>query len=185
MFAARPSPVIEQDRDSVATQDHQQHIASLYADHHGWLHGWLRKKLGNNCDAADLAQDTYVRLLVSGRRPEPAQSRAWLTQIARGLVLDFYRRRRLEQAWQETLASLPEPETPSLEQQAIILQTLLAIDAALDALPAKVRETFLLSQFDGLTYREIAQRLGISVAAVRKYMLKAAAACLQVMGDEA
>jgi len=163
--------------------DTRQQIADLYADHHGWLRGWLHKRLGNASDAADLTHDTYVRLLVSERFPTSAQSRAWLTQIARGLVIDLHRRRRLELAWQETLASLPSPETPPLEQQAIILETLVAIDTALDALPARVRETFLLSQFDGLTYREIAARLGISVAAVRKYMLKAASACLMTLTD--
>ncbi|WP_276204144.1 sigma factor, partial [Delftia tsuruhatensis] len=38
-------------------------VATLYSDHHGWLLGWLRKRLGNAFDAADLTQDTYVRLL--------------------------------------------------------------------------------------------------------------------------
>jgi hypothetical protein len=42
---------------------------SLYAEHHGWLHGWLRKKLGNAGDAADLAHDTYLRILATGRAP--------------------------------------------------------------------------------------------------------------------
>ena len=40
-----------------------QVIETLYGDHHGWLRGWLRKKLGNAFDAADLAHDTYVRIL--------------------------------------------------------------------------------------------------------------------------
>jgi RNA polymerase sigma-70 factor (ECF subfamily) len=57
---------------------------------------------------------------------------------------------------------------------------LIGIDTALDGLPARVRETFLLSQFDGLTYSDIAARLEISVGAVRKYMLKAAQACFAV-----
>lgn len=38
-------------------------VQTLYSDHHGWLHAWLRSKLGNAADAADLAQDTFVRLL--------------------------------------------------------------------------------------------------------------------------
>jgi RNA polymerase sigma-70 factor (ECF subfamily) len=36
-------------------------IATLYRDHHSWLHGWLRLKLGDAHRAADLAQDTFVR----------------------------------------------------------------------------------------------------------------------------
>lgn len=61
----------------------QQQIEHLYANHHGWLRGWLRRRLGNSFDAADLAHDTFLRLLVSGRAPTPEQSRAHLTQIAK------------------------------------------------------------------------------------------------------
>jgi DNA-directed RNA polymerase specialized sigma24 family protein len=49
----------------------------------------------------------------------------------------------------------------------------------LDQLPVNVRETFILSRFEHLTYSEIAARLDISVAAVRKYMLKATHACME------
>ena len=61
------------------------------------------------------------------------------------------------------------------------LQTLCQIDAALDRLPVRVREAFLLSQFDGLTYQAIADRMGVSLGSVRKYMLQAAQACFAVM----
>lgn len=38
-------------------------VHTLYSTHHGWLHNWLRAKLGNSFDAADLAQDTFIRVL--------------------------------------------------------------------------------------------------------------------------
>ncbi len=166
---------------SVLDSASQKTFHALYSDHHGWLQGWLRKKLGCSHYAADLAQDTFLRVMVSGRTPQPEQSRAHLTQIAKGLVIDMHRRRRLELAYKQALASLPEVQLPSPETQAIILETLIGIDAALSALPVHVRETFLLSQFEGLTYSQIAIRLNISVGAVRKYMLKAAQACFAVL----
>lgn len=157
-------------------------IAELYSHNHGWLVGWLRGKLGNAFDAADIAQDTYMRVLVSGRVPEHAsQSRAYLARIAKHLVVDLHRRRRLEYAYTEALALLPAAQMPSLEERAIALETLCRLDAALDRLPRRVREAFLLSQFDGLTYSAIAQQLDVSVGAVRKYMLQAAQACFAVM----
>ncbi len=159
-----------------------QNVQTLYAEHHHWLSRWLRKKMGCAQDAADLTHDTYVRIIVSGRVPDAQQSRAYLVQVAKNLVIDLHRRRALERAYLDALAALPEPLMPSAEQRAIVLETLIEIDAMLDALPAKVRETFLLSQFDGLTYAEIAARLDISVGAVRKYMLKAATACLLTLG---
>ena len=125
-----------------------------------------------------------MRILVSGRMPDAAQSRAHLTQIAKGLVIDLHRRRVLEAAYLEALAHLPQTLAPSPEERALALEALLLLDAALAALPAKVRETFMLSQLDGLTYSQIAQQLGLSVGAIRKYMLRAALACHAVLSPE-
>ena len=49
-------------------------LSALYRDHHGWLAGWLRRRLGSAHDAADLSHDTYERLMVSGRLPEAGQA---------------------------------------------------------------------------------------------------------------
>lgn len=162
----------------------QREIGSLYSDHSGWLLGWLRARLGGNtADAADLMQDTYVRLMVSGRYPRPEQSRAFLAQIAKGLVVDMHRRRRLESAYLEALAQQPAGQAPSCEEQAITLETLMRLDAALDGLPDKVRAAFMASRFEGLTYASIAERLGVSQGAIRKYMLRAAQACLLALHE--
>jgi RNA polymerase sigma factor (sigma-70 family) len=160
-------------------------VGPLYSEHHSWLQTWLRRKMGNTFDAADVAQDTFVRILVSGNTPPPEKSRAHLTQIAKSLLIDLYRRRQLESAYLDALALLPEEITLSAEERAIVLETLVQIDTMLDTLPSRVREAFLLSQLDGLTYSEIAARLSISVGAVRKYMLRAALACHTAFNESA
>lgn len=81
-------------------------IQALYCNHHDWLQVWLRRRLSNAVDASDLAHDTFVRVLVSGRVPNAEQSRAFLTQIAKGLVVDLYRRRAIEEAYLTALAQL-------------------------------------------------------------------------------
>ncbi|MFP3570455.1 sigma factor, partial [Paraburkholderia sp. SIMBA_030] len=82
----------------------------LYSHHHGWLQGWLRKRLGSAADAADLAQDTFVRLLcrAPGEPLNCTTPRAYLATIANRLALNFYRRRSLEQAYRAALAQTPE-----------------------------------------------------------------------------
>lgn len=158
-------------------------VQALYCNHHDWLQVWLRRRLSSAIDASDLAHDTFVRVLVSGRVPNAEQSRAFLTQIAKGLVVDLYRRRAVEEAYLTALAQLPENFAPSAEERVLALQVLLLLDTALGSLPSKVREVFLLSRLDGLTYSDIAQRRGISVATVRKYMLRAALACHCVLNS--
>lgn len=154
-----------------------QQVQVLYSDHHGWLCGWLRRRLGNACDAADIAQDTFLRLLTRPQHLELDEPRAYLSTIARGLVVDHWRRRELELAWLETLAALPEPEAPSPETRMIFLQALIEIDRLLDALKPQMRTAFLLAQLDGLTCPQIAGRLGVSLATVERYIAKALRAC--------
>lgn len=153
-------------------------IADLYRDHHGWLQGWLRRKLGCSHQAADLAQDTFVRLLRASLPAELREPRAYLTTVASRLLLNHYRRLSLEAAWHAALAQLPEPQVPSPEEQLVILQTLNEIDALLDRLPAKARTAFLLSQLEGLTYARIAEQLEVSVRTVKRYMAQAFEECL-------
>jgi RNA polymerase sigma-70 factor (ECF subfamily) len=154
-------------------------IGSLYSEHHGWLISWLRKKLGCPQNAADLAQDAFLRLVA--RQDDPSrfrEPRAYLTSVAKNLVVDYWRRREIERAYLEAIAHLPEPEAPSPETRFLVLEALLKIDAVLGALPPEVRKVFLLSQLDGLTYPEIAARLGASLATVKRHMRRAFLACL-------
>ncbi|MBV7482738.1 sigma-70 family RNA polymerase sigma factor [Bordetella sp. BOR01] len=156
-------------------------VAQLYDAHHGWLSSWLRKRLANSADAADLAQDAFAGILVACRRhalPDLREPRAYLTTIAKRLVVDLYRRHALERAYLDALAQVPDAHAPSEEQRLIILQSLQEIDALLDALPAKVRGAFLLSQLDGLTYEQIAAHMEISVRTVKRYMAEAFRHCI-------
>lgn len=164
---------------------HDRAIAHLYTAHHGWLLGWLRRRIGNGWDAADLAQDTFVRLLAApDATPEKQRGwqldepRAYLALVAKRLLVNLHRRRALEQAYLETLAWLPESLAPSPEQRALLLEALQQIDAALDGLPAPVRTAFLLAQLEGLGHAAIAARLGRSERTVKRYMVQAMACCI-------
>lgn len=165
----------------------QQQVHSLYHHHHGWLLGWLRRKLDGAQlaadSAADLAQDTFVRILVACQTRELApeglrEPRAYLSTVAGRLLLNHRRRLSLEQAWCAALASQPEAWAGSPEAQLIVIETLQEIDAALDLLPPKARSAFLLSQFEGLSYPQIAARLGVTVRSVKRYMALAFEECL-------
>ena len=71
----------------------QADIQSLYQDHHGWLQGWLRRRLGCAADAADLAHDTFVRLLNKSAFPRFdsfAEARAYLAGIFPSVTGDMF-----------------------------------------------------------------------------------------------
>lgn len=163
----------------------QQMLHRFYADHHGWLNGWLRRQLGCSQRAADLAQDTFVRVLSKDDDMATIREpRAYLHTIAKGLLINHWRRRQIEQAYLDALALQPEPVVPSPESQALIVETLLRIDAMLAQLPTRVRSAFLMSQLHGMTYAAIAAELGVSERMVKKYMAQAMLHCLMLVAED-
>jgi len=156
-------------------------LNALYRDHHGWLESWLRRRMGNAWDAADLSQDTFLRVLSSSQQIADLQEpRAYLLTVGKRLLSNFYARRSLEHAYLAALAQLPEEHVPSPEQRWLLLETLQALDELLDGLSAVVRRAFLLSQLEGLGYREIADRLRVSERTIKRYMAQAYEHCLLV-----
>lgn len=153
------------------------HFQTLYRGHHHWLQSWLRKKLGCPEQAADIAQDTFVRVLAAeNERPlqQILEPRAYLTTIAKRLMVDFFRRADLERAYLAELAALPEALQPSPEQRLQALQLLQEMDQMLDGLSPRVRQAWLYSRLDGLKHADIAELMDVSVPRVRQYLARAA-----------
>ena len=153
------------------------HVESLYLAHHGWLQGWLRKKVGNAFDAAALAQSTFLKVLGAKGLDQLQEPRAYLTTIARNLLINQVRRRAIEQAYLDALAAMPEPVAPPPEVRLMVLETLVEIDRRLGRLPALAKQAFLLAQLEGLGHGEIAAELGISISTVKRHLAKAAMRC--------
>lgn len=160
----------------------KQLVQLMYCEHHSWLRGWLRRRLGSDALALDLAQDAFVRLL-GGRCPVEAirTPRAYLTTVAHGLVVNHWRRQAIEQAYLASLAGRDEATMPSPEAAQLALEALEEIAVLLDGLPSTVRQVFLLSQLDGWTYPCIAEHLGLTVNVVQKAMVRALRACYRVV----
>ncbi|BCQ58408.1 hypothetical protein PBOI14_01580 [Pseudomonas sp. Boi14] len=94
-----------------------------------------------------------------------------------GLVIDHWRREEIERAYLETIAHLPEAETPGAEARALILELLESIARMLEGLKPKVRQAFLLAQCEELTHKQIAQQMGLSLRTVERYVAQALYHC--------
>ena len=152
----------------------------MYQEHHSWLSLYIQRRLSCPEVTADLVQETYLRLLTRGQLPEKKDSRRYLTHIAKGLVIDLYRRRNIEAAYLELLEVEPEKVASSPEYQAIIVESLVEIDALLHRLPNKARQALLMRQLEYMSYKDIAAELKVSVSSVEKYVAKALQSCLMV-----
>ena len=159
---------------------YQTAITELYCEHHGWLFGWLRRKLGCAQNAADLAQDTFTRILNARESVATLREpRAFLSTTARRLIIDQVRRKKIENAYLQELAltaqALEGFQSP--EQILTTLEALEQIAFILEGMRDKQRQAFVLYYLDGLTQSEIARQLELSDRTVRKYLIQALLHC--------
>lgn len=156
----------------------------FYRSHHKWLYGLLQRHSGCSETAAELAQDTFLRLLIRHQDLKQInEPRAYLSHIARCLLANHWRRCDIERAYLEVLSQQPERTEPSPETRHAIIETLYRIDAMLQDLPAKVRQAFLLSRLEDVRYADIAKTLKVSERMVKKYMAQAMLHCLRLEDD--
>lgn len=150
-------------------------IEQLYREHQSVLVRWLARLVRCEETAADLAQESYLRMAGIADRQVIVHPRAFLFQTARNLALDHLRkldtRRGLMEPLDDTL-DCPS-DAPSAEQTVLDRQRVALFKQALAALPPRCREVFLLHRLHHVTYEDIARRLGISESAVEKHIMRA------------
>ena len=162
---------------SGADTSHSDYVGGLFRSHYDWLCSRLHRHLDSRAHAEDIAADTFVQLLSSPSVLPILQPRALLTTIAQRLMYQLWRRRDLERAYLQVLAAQPEAVEPSLEERALTMESLMAVDALLDGLSPRARTAFLCSQLDGMKYADIAAMLGVSTIRVRQYVAKGLRLC--------
>lgn len=150
-------------------------LKALYLAHREEIQDYLDRRLRCRETAADLTQDTFIRLSEQMGRTRIDNFRAYLFSSARNLFIDYVRRQGLRKS--EPLdgqeAHSATQDTPTLEQAAIANQQLAALSDVIQGMPAPCREVFVMVRVDGLTYAEIGERLGISPKTAYSRMVRA------------
>ncbi|MBC3948760.1 MULTISPECIES: RNA polymerase sigma factor [Pseudomonas] len=150
-------------------------LKALYLAHRGEIQAYLDRRLRCKETAADLTQDTFIRLSEQMNRTRIENFRAYLFSSARNLFIDHTRRQEHRKAEPLDLQDMSEAEqrTPTLEQAAIANQQLSALSEVIQSMPEPCREVFLMVRVEGLTYVEIGERLGISSKTAFSRMVRA------------
>lgn len=146
---------------------------ALYERHHRWIHSYLWRMTSDAALAADLMQEVFLRVWRDRERWQPSGSvRGYLVRIARRLALDDARRHEVRSKW-AVLAAAEQRSAPGPEAVRQDSERAKRVDAAIMELPERMREVFLLKRDAGLTYVEIAERMGTSPKTVDVQMSKA------------
>lgn len=150
-------------------------IASLFHQYREELTRRLVGMVKSHETAADLVQDTYVRLLRLGIADVVEQPRALLHRIAANLAIDHLRKEKNSvQAFDGMDAAMAVPSrAPSPERELLAKQRLRLCLQAIEQLPPRSREAFVLCRVYGYSYQEIAVRMNISESGVEKLLMRA------------
>lgn len=147
------------------------------------LLNFLSRTVNDRDAAADLAQESYARVLALRQSGETiSNARALLYRTARNLVID--RHRRTEIRAHEDIDALADsdhaaaaPRYAQPEEAYAYEQHARAIVAAIEALPPRCREAFVLNRFEGMSHQEVADRMGISKNMVAQHIIRGVLAC--------
>lgn len=125
--------------------------------------------------AEELVQDVFLKFWAKRAGLSDIDAlRTYLFRAARNTALNWLRRQKLERRWQEEEAASWEPEAPeSTDDESSEQELAAAVRVAIDRLPPRCREVFILSRDGGLTYAEIARALEISIKTVETQMGRA------------
>lgn len=142
-----------------------------------------RRMLGDQTEAEDVAQDTFMRAWAAAGRWEPGRAKlsTWLHRIAMNQCLDRLRKKKPEplRADYDAASDDPDPEM-QLQQQ----QLALAIDAAIQSLPERQRAAVVLSHYQQLGNLEAAEILAISVEALESLLSRGRKALRRALKPE-
>jgi RNA polymerase sigma factor (sigma-70 family) len=163
-------------------------LARLFAEQAPVLRSFFVRR-GANDEAEDLVQETWLRLLRAHRAQEDAidNPEAYLFTVATNLAREqaVRRRQRPTHSIEEMgeVAALLSPGE-SVEDAADRTQRRRRLIELLDRLPARTRAVLVMQYRDGLSYKQIAQRMGVSPHMVKKHVVRGLATCRQAMAGE-
>jgi RNA polymerase sigma-70 factor (ECF subfamily) len=148
------------------------------------LISFLRRNWRDNDEIDDLRQETYARVFDAAAAKIPASSQAFLISVARNLLIDRARRRKVVsiEAFADMDAVMPSSDELCPERHHAAWSELLLLRQALKALPVRCREVVQLRKIQGLSQREVAQRMGITEDTVERQVSKGIRALAEALG---
>ena len=130
------------------------------------LRAFIRGRVANDDDAEDILQEVFIRVhrhlccADDWERPD-----AWFFQIARNLIIDTYRRRKEWVEIPDDMQSIDGEEI--FQEQDPEVELAFSLKETVQALPEPYRQALILTEYEGVSQVELAQRLGISVSGVK------------------
>jgi RNA polymerase sigma-70 factor (ECF subfamily) len=135
------------------------------------LGGFIRSRVWDDAEADDILQEVFIRVhrnLCCQPESEWNKPESWIYQIARNLIIDHYRRRRETAELPENLPT--EPDLPEGDPEA---ELALSLKEMIDELPEPYRHALIVTEYQGLSQKQLAESLGISLSGSKSRVQRA------------
>ncbi|WP_149400530.1 RNA polymerase sigma factor SigZ [Dictyobacter arantiisoli] len=139
---------------------------------HTPLYQFIRRRVADDATAEDLLQDVYLKIHQQrGSLRDARRMESWIYQITRNLIIDYYRSHRHQMTTLDDVEALDLPE--ELPDDDIVSELLPCVRAMVLSLPGQDRQALILTEYQGLTQKELGERLGLSLSGAKSRVQRA------------
>ena len=160
-------------------------ISKVFLENNVFLKKFLKRFLASEHDIEDIIQEVYIKAHNAEQGKNIEQPKAYLFRIAKNLALDELKKssRVMTKYIEECVESIPKEKSASMETEAEADESLTRYCEAIDRLPAKCKQVFIMRKVHGLKHNDIAKELGISLSSVEKHLKLGGAFCYQYINQ--
>ena len=153
--------------------------------HLGAAYNLARWLTGNDHDAEDLVQESYLRALKFFSGFRGGNSRPWLLTIVRNTCYTWLRRNRMEDLTAELDEDMHAVDFATSNPEAVLLAAARRdlVQRALEDLSPVLREIVILREMEGLSYKEIAEVTAVPIGTVMSRLARARARLEELLAD--
>jgi RNA polymerase sigma-70 factor, ECF subfamily len=138
---------------------------------HTPLQQFIRRRVPDDPTAEDLLQEVFLKIHQHiGRLKDAHQLESWLYTLTRNIIVDYYRTQR-QTTTLESAGDLALPE--ELPDDDIVSELLPSVRAMVNSLPPQDRQALILTEYHGLTQKELGARMGISLSGAKSRVQRA------------
>jgi RNA polymerase sigma-70 factor, ECF subfamily len=142
----------------------------IWEEFHPRIKQFILKRIPDEHNAEDILQEVFLKIharIDTLREEEKLQS--WMYQIARNVIADYYRQHKAIVALSEALLL---PDEPVVDDD-VVKDLLPGVRTMVTSLPGEYRQALLLTEYEGLSQRELAERLGLSLSGAKSRVQRA------------
>ena len=160
-------------------------ILQAYQSHLFGLKRFLSRMLSNPHDVEDVVQETFIRAHLAERNSQIKQPKSYLFKIARNVALNQFRQdmRKPTDFIEDYQPSAGLLNDNTLEEELLAQEKFEILCGAVATLPPKCRKVYLMRRVYGMSYKDIASALDLSVKTVEKHLRKGYARCDDYMDE--